>query len=87
MGETRLSADERKELDALMAKARRGDEIDRGVLRAHEKVVQKLLLALWGDNAYLWLAVGYPHGPGQCTGFDDYTRPPVVIGATGGTAG
>lgn len=84
MRETKLSGQQRRQLDALLAKARRGDEIDRDVLRGHDDAVQKLLLALWAVDAHLWPAVGYPHGPGQCTGFDAYTRPPVVPARTGG---
>jgi hypothetical protein len=84
MAATKLSGQAKTQFEALLAKARRGEEIDHGVLRAHEKAVEKLLFALWGDDALLWPAVGFPHGPGQCTGFDLYTRPPVMPEGSGG---
>jgi hypothetical protein len=71
-----LSGDARDELDALLAKARKGVELDDSVIGEHEAAVKRLLREFWLDPAQMWLAVGFPHGPGQCTVFDLYTRPP-----------
>jgi hypothetical protein len=80
MERAELDARERAHLDALVAAARKDAELEPDLLRAHRRVVEKLLVTVYSDDAVIWPALGYPHGPGQCTGFDDYTRPAVPRG-------
>ncbi len=73
----RLDEDEREQLASLTRLARTGAAVDRSAIEDHEEVVKRLLKDLWSDEDLLWHAVGYPNGPGVCTEFDLYTRPPV----------
>ncbi|MBI2896395.1 MAG: hypothetical protein HYY06_22750 [Deltaproteobacteria bacterium] len=73
----RLDEDEREQLAGLTRLARTGAALDRSAMEDHEAVVKRLLRDFWSDEDLLWHAVGYPNGPGVCTEFDLYTRPPV----------